>query len=580
MTRPHPFLSRHPLVNSSSRDLRRLGALLALGLLEAVAAGVPGSLREAWNSINPNDLLRHVRVLASDEFEGRAPASPGEDRTVDYLVGQFRTLGLEPGNPNGTWVQDVPLTGIETVEPKFAYHVAGQTTSLKVASEAVVWTMRFVPEISVEDSDLVFVGYGVVAPEYGWDDYKDIDVRGKTILMLVNDPAVPDPDDPAQLDARYFKGRAMTYYGRWTSKYEIAAQKGAVAAIIVHEDGPAGYPWSVVAESNTAEKFDLQHADQNLGRAAIEGWITLPQARRLCAAAQFDLDTLKRQAVSKDFRPVSLGVKTSFHVRNQLRQVQSRNVVALLPGSSAARRNEYVVFTAHWDHLGRDAALEGDQIYNGALDNATGVAAMLEVAEAFTKLPRRLPRSLVFLAVTAEEKGLLGAAHYARNPLYPVERTLANVNVDGLNPWGPTHDVEVIGSGQSDLEDRLVTAATLQDRTVKSDSEPEKGYFYRSDHFEFANVGIPALYYKAGIHYVGKPADFGRGKDEEYLRHDYHRVTDEVKPDWDLSGAVDDTRLMLHVGWAIARGKAWPQWRKDSEFYARRQQSLERAAKP
>ena len=549
-----------------------LGALLTVG--GASAADLPRALRPAWNSIAAEDLLRHTRVLASDEFEGRAPGTAGEEKTVAYLTGAFARLGLRPGNPDGTWVQEVPLVGINTVNPRFEYVAGGQVTSVALPTEGVIWTMRFVPELAVPENDLVFVGYGVVAPEYQWDDYKDVDVRGKTILMLVNDPPVPDPNDPTQLDPRYFKGRAMTYYGRWTYKYEIAAGKGAAAAIIVHEDGPAGYPWSVVAESNTAEKFDLQREDRNLGRAAIEGWVTLAQARKLCTAAGMDYDELKARAARPDFRPVPLSLTTRFGLRNELREVRSRNVVALLPGSDAARREEYVVFTAHWDHLGRDPELAGDAIYNGAVDNATGVAAVLEVAEAFTKLRRAPARSLVFLAVTAEEKGLLGAAYYARHPLYPPERTLANLNVDAMNPWGRTRDVEVIGSGQSTLEALLEAGARVQGRVVKPDSEPEKGYFYRSDHFEFANVGIPALYFKSGVDYVGRSPEYGRQKDEEYLRDHYHRVSDEVRLDWDLTGAVEDTQLMLYVGWTVAQRCPWPVWLEGSEFKARREQMV------
>ena len=550
--------------------------MLAGLVAEARAAEPPRALRPAWDGISAEGLLRHIRTLASDEFEGRAPATVGEEKTVGYLTREFARLGLRPGNPDGTWVQEVPLVGLQTRDPRFEYVVDGQAASVTLPADGVIWTMRFVPEVTVPETELVFVGYGVVAPEYGWDDYKDVDVRGKTILMLVNDPAVPDPDEPTQMDPRYFQGRAMTYYGRWTYKFEIAAEKGAAAAIIVHEDGPAGYPWSVVAESNTAEKFDLQRTDRNQGRAAIEGWVTLPQARKLCAATRFDFAALKEQATRKDFRPVSLGIRTRFSLQNRVREVRSRNVVAMLPGSSAARRDEYVVLTAHWDHLGRDPGLTGDQIYNGAVDNATGVAALLEVAAGFTKLRKAPPRSLVFLAVTAEEKGLLGAAYYAQNPLYPTVRTLADVNVDAMTPWGRTRDVEVIGSGQSSLEGVLEQGAMLQGRVVKPDSEPEKGHFYRSDHFEFAKVGVPALYFKSGMDYLGRPAEYGREKDAEYVQRDYHRVSDEVKPDWDLSGAVADTQLMLYVGWSVAQARTWPTWNDGSEFKARREASLQR----
>ncbi len=546
---------------------KSLSGLLALGVTStALAAAPPRALRSALDTITAEDLLRHITVLASDEFEGRAPATPGEEKTVAYLSREFARLGLEPGNPDGTWVQEVPLVGLTMLEPHFEYAAGERVVTPTQPAEAVIWTKRFVPEVRVEDSELVFVGYGVEAPEYGWDDYKGLDVRGKTLVMLINDPAVPDPKDPTRLDPRFFAGRAMTYYGRWTYKFEIAAAKGAAAALIIHEDGPAGYPWSVVAESNSGEQFDLARADGNRGRAAIEGWVTRAQGQALCAAAGLDLEALKRTAVRPDFRPVPLGLKARFALRTRLREVRSHNVVARLPGADPRRRDEYVVLTAHWDHLGRDPHLEGDQIYNGAFDNATGVAALLEVAGAAARLRPRPARSLLFLALTAEEQGLLGAAHYAAHPLYPLERTVANLNVDGMNPWGRTRDVEVIGYGRTTLDEVLRRAAATQGRVVKPDSEPEKGRFYRSDHFEFAKRGVPALYLKAGLDFRDRPPDYGRTRAREYLQQHYHRVTDEVRPDWDLSGAVEDTRLLFQVAWRVAQAREWPAWKPGSEF--------------
>lgn len=546
---------------------KSLSGLVGLGVTSiALAAAPPRALRPALDSITPEDLLRHISVLASDEFEGRAPASPGEEKTVAYLSREFARLGLEPGNPDGTWVQAVPMVGLTMIEPRFEYVAGDRVVVPALPEQAVIWTKRFVPEVRLEDTELVFVGYGVVAPEFGWDDYKGLDVRGKTLVMLINDPAVPDPKDPEKLDPRFFAGRAMTYYGRWTYKFEIAAARGAAAALIIHEDGPAGYPWSVVAESNSGEEFDLARADGNRGRAAIEGWVTRAQGQALCAAGGFDLEALKRAAVRPDFRPVPLGVKARFSLRTRLREVRSHNVVARLPGSDPRRRDEYVVLTAHWDHLGRDPKLEGDQIYNGALDNASGVAALLEVAEAATRLKRRPARTLIFLATTAEEQGLLGAAYYAAHPLYPLERTVANLNVDVVNPYGPTRDVEVIGLGRSTLDEVLQAVAAAQRRVVKADSEPEKGRFYRSDHFEFAKRGVPAVYLKAGTDYRDRPPDFGPAKAREYLLHHYHRVSDEVRPDWDLRGAAEDTRLLFHLTWVVARAREWPSWKPGSEF--------------
>jgi Zn-dependent M28 family amino/carboxypeptidase len=548
----------------------------------AIACGLACVLRGAEAgeaTITAADLMRHIRTLASDEFEGRAPGTKGEQLTVGYVTGEFQRMGLMPGNPDGTYVQPVPLVGSTATDVSVSYSAGEKRSDLSFPGEAVVWTKRFVPEITVTDSELVFVGYGVVAPEYGWDDFKRADVRGKTLVILINDPPVPDPGDPLKLDDKVFKGRAMTYYGRWTYKYESAAQQGATAAIIVHETGPAGYPWAVVEGSNSRENFDLQSADRNMSRVAVEGWITLDKARGLFAAAGKDFDQLKQSAMRRDFKPVSLGAKASFRFKNTLRQIASQNVIAKLEGADLQLRDEFVIYTAHWDHLGRNTALAGDQIFNGARDNASGVATLLELAAAFKKLKAAPRRSLLFLSVTAEEKGLLGAKHYAAHPLYPLTRTLADFNIDSANPWGRTRDVNVIGFGQSTLEDLLLEAATANGRTLTPDAEPEKGRYYRSDHFEFAKVGVPGLYLQPGFQFIGKPEQFGRQKIDAYNANDYHKVTDEMTPDWDLSGAADDARLLFEVGLSVANGKSYPQWKTGSEFKARREEMLKQAGK-
>jgi len=529
---------------------------------QVAAQGAPAAAetRTALDGIRSDELLKHIQVLASDEFEGRAPGTRGEDLTVNYLVDQCNRLGLKPGNPDGTYLQSVPMVGF-TPQPAFSYRVGNQTTEVAFPAECVVWSPWFAPEVNVVDSDMIFVGYGVVAPEYGWDDFKDVDVRGKTIVMLINDPAIPDPNDPGQLDEKMFKGRAMTYYGRWTYKYEIAAAKGAAAAIIVHETGPAGYPYFVLVSSNSRENFDLQSPNQNRDRASIESWITLDTAKKLFAAAGRDFDTLKRSALRRDFRPVALPTKATFRIKTALREVASRNVVALLEGSDAKLKDEFVVYSAHWDHLGRNPKMEGDQIFNGALDNASGTAGLIELAEAFTQLKRAPKRSILFLFLTAEEKGLLGAKYYATHPLYPPAKTLANFNMDVLNPWGRTREIEVIGYGSTTLEDLLQDFAKAQGRSVAPDSEPEKGRFYRSDHFEFAKVGVPALYLKGGSEFLGKPAGFGQQKSDGYIARDYHKPSDEVKPDWDLSGAVEDLQLLFQVGYRAAQTDKYPEWK-------------------
>lgn len=541
------------------------------------AADVPPGIAKAAQSIDSTGLLAHIKTLSSDEFEGRGPGTPGEERTVEYLTGRFQALGLKPGNPDGSFVQKVPLVGFQATAVTGDFAVGGKTIDLKFLDNFVAVSRRMTPEVKVRDSEVVFVGYGVVAPEYGWDDYKGIDVKGKTIVMLVNDPAVPDPKDPSQLDRAVFKGKAMTYYGRWTYKYEIASEKGAAAAILVHETGPAGYPFEVVKGSWGRENFDLPRDVDAPQRVAVEGWIALETAEQLCAAGGHDFRALKKAAAGRDFKPVSLGAAARFDIKNKLRDVQSQNVVAKVEGSDPRLKDEFIVYTAHWDHLGRDPSLSGDQIFNGAADNASGAAALLEIAQAFTQA-RPPKRSILFLAVTAEEKGLLGAKYYAEHPLYPLERTLANINMDVLNLWGRTRDVNSIGLGLSTLDELLASAAQRQGRVVTPDVEPEKGFFYRSDHFEFAKQGVPALDPKAGVDFVDRPADYGRRKRDEYTKNDYHKVSDEVKPDWDLSGAVEDLRLFFEVGYAVADGDRYPEWKPGAEFRAKRESMLKRAA--
>jgi Zn-dependent M28 family amino/carboxypeptidase len=371
-----------------------------------------------------------------------------------------------------------------------------------------------------------------------------------------------------------FKGKAMTYYGRWTYKYEIASEKGAAAAIIIHETGPAGYPFEVVTGSWGRENFDIQRADKNIGRVGVESWISLDKAKELLSASGQDFDALKKAAVRKDFKPVVLNAKASFELTNTLRTVDSANVIAKLEGSDPTMKDEYVIYTAHWDHLGRDTNLKGDQIFNGALDNASGTAVLLEIAEAFTKLKKKPKRTIIFLAVTAEEKGLLGAKFYATNPLYPLNKTVANINKDGINQWGRTKDIVIVGYGNSTLDTVLRSAAATQGRTIRPDVEPEKGFFYRSDHFEFAKEGVPALYVGSGDEFIDKPEGYGKQKRDEYTARDYHKVSDEVKPNWDLSGGVEDAQLLFIVGHKVAQTKKYPTWKPGTEFKQKREESL------
>ncbi|MGE3309144.1 MAG: M28 family peptidase [Limisphaerales bacterium] len=553
-------------------------AVLAVAV-HSPRAATPPPQETALGTITAEDLLRHTRVLASDEFEGRAPGSPGEELTVRYLADQFQKLGLEPAGPGGSWFQPVALRGIRSaVQTTVSLSKGGATESWVFPQDVVGWSPRMQSRVTVPESELVFVGYGVVAPEYGWDDYKDVDVRGKTLVMLVNDPPIPDPSDASRLDPDQFRGKAMTYYGRWTYKYEIAAAKGAAAAWVVHETEPAGYPWFVVVNSWGRENFALESTDGNAREIAVAGWISLDRAKQLAGSAGTDFESLKKAALRRDFKPIPLGASVRFDVTNTLRAVESRNVLAKLPGSHPQRRDECIVFSAHWDHLGRDDRKDGDSIFNGALDNATGTAALLELAEAFASLPKRPDRTLLFLAVTAEEQGLLGARHYARNPVIPLHRTLANLNIDGANVVGRQGEIGVVGQGLNTLEDLLVEAAKTQGRRVLPESEPEKGYYYRSDHFEFAKMGVPALYLdKAGDEILGRPVGYGKMRREEYREKDYHKVSDEVKPWWDLSGAVEDIRLMYQVADAISRSDRWPEWKPGAEFRARREAQLRNA---
>jgi Zn-dependent M28 family amino/carboxypeptidase len=521
----------------------------------------------AANAITAEGLLGHIKDLAADSMEGRAPGTPGEEKAVAYIESQFRSIGLKPGNPDGTFIQKVDLIGY-TSKPVVSFlGTRASPTTLSFPDEFVASSRHDRRETKVENSDVVFVGYGIVAPEYGWDDYKGVDVKGKTVIMLVNDPQVEMQGHAGMLDDAVFKGKAMTYYGRWTYKYEIATEKGAAAVFIVHEDGPAGYPYDVVRGSFSREQFDVPSPNSHK-RVPVEGWISLPTAKKLFVEGGQDFDQLHAAAQKKDFAPVPLTLKLNATVGITVRKIQSKNVVAILEGSDL--RNEYVVYTAHWDHLGRDTTAKGDQIFNGALDNASGTSVLLNIAKAFKALPAPPKRSVVFLAVTAEEKGLLGAKFYATHPLYPLAQTAANINMDGFNQWGTTSDFTVIGLGNSTLDDVLTGILTTAGRTVRPDAEPEKGFYYRSDHFEFAKEGVPALYTDAGTTYIGKPPEYSQQKRDAYTLKDYHKVSDEVKPDWDLSGAVEYTRVLFKVGYMVSGTSAMPTWKEGTEFKAKR----------
>src|SRR5438128_6042268 len=553
-----------------------LSCVVLLGITLCVfAADKPEEkLKPALDVITPDALLAHIKILSSDEFEGRAPGSKGEELSTKYIADQFRAIGLKPGNPDGTYVQEVPLAGIKS-DPRLQFVVNGKPPmDLKFGDDFVASSARLQNEIKMDNSEIVFVGYGVVAPEYGWDDYKGVDVRGKTILMLINDPAVPDPKDPSKLDEKMFKGKAMTYYGRWTYKYEIAAQKGAAAAIIIHETEPAAYPWQVVRSSWGKENFEFDNPNKNMDAVSARSWITRDVAKKFSADCGQDFDALKKSAVAKEFRPVALNAKADIEIKQQIRSFKSHNVIGKLEGDDPKLRDEYVIYTVHWNHLGRHPELQGDQIFNGAIDNASGVASVIELAAAFTKLNPPPKRSVLFMATTAEEAGLLGAKFYALHPLYPLDKTLADINIDTVNPWGKTHDIEDLSNNNSTLDDLLGAAAQRNGREMKPNSQPEKGSFYRADHFEFSKRGAPSLYTGGGRDFIGKPANFGQQKKDDYTAHHYHQASDEVDPNWDLSGAVQDIDLLFEVGYQVANGDKFPEWKPGSEFKAKRDAML------
>lgn len=526
--------------------------------------------------ITPARILSHVTALAADEMEGRAPGTLGEERAVAYLTREFKRMGLQPGNPDGTYVQRVPLVGSRGVATA-TFDVKGARQPVAIPADLIAVSRQGLADVSVQNSDIVFVGYGVVAPELNWDDFKGVDVRGKTIVMLVGDPPVPDAANPAVLDAKVFGGSAMTYYGRWTYKYEIAAAKGAAASIIVHETGPAGYPYDVVQSNYTRENLGIDAPGESSRHAPVDAWMTRERATKLLADVGLDYERLKAQAATRTFTPVSLNAKANFNVKNTLRTMASQNVVAKLEGSDPVLKDQYVMYTAHWDSFGINPSATGDKIMNGALDDGSGMAVMLTMAEAFAKMPVRPKRSILFMSPTAEEATMLGAKYYAQQPLWPLEKTLADINMDIMNFWGRTRAVVSIGRGMTTLDAVLDAEAAKQGRVVRADPETEKGYFYRSDHFELAKLGVPALHFlHPGADYVDQPADYGQRKRDEYTTTAYHKPSDDVRADWDLRGAVDDAVLLFRTGLAVAQGATFPEWKPGTEFRAIRAERLGR----
>ena len=532
-----------------------LSAIAAAVLAGCVStSNTSNDIQAAYNSINKTQLAEHIKTLASDEFEGRAPSSKGEELTLAYLTKHFKALGYEPGNGD-SFFQEVPLVSIEA-DSDMELVIGGKAYQYK--KEMVMGTGRISELESINNSEMVFVGYGVNAPEYGWNDYEGLDVKGKTVVMLVNDPGF------ATKDPTMFTGEAMTYYGRWTYKYEEASRQGAAGAIIIHETAPASYPWSVVENSWSGEQFGLQKENKNMDRVAVEGWVTVDVAKELFDKAGLNLEGAKKKAAQGAYNVDMGDLTASVTVKSKIKTSTSYNFIATLPGSK--KPEEHIVYSAHWDHLGKDKNRKGDQIYNGAHDNATGTGGMIEVAEAFSKLPTRPDRSITFLAVTAEEQGLLGSKFYANTPVIPAKQTVANINMDSLNLLGKVKDISVVGIGKSSLDEMLADAAKAQGRVVSGDPRPASGGYYRSDHFAFANMGVPAMYAGGGTEALDEATANYRKKMSLVLRGCYHQPCDRYRDEWDLSGAVQDLQLFFQVGYDVSQQPNWPTWKSGAEF--------------
>lgn len=550
------------LLNWRYRKYLTMKKNLAILSIGAVLFACQTSSEKSDPKISEESIKTHIEVLSSDDFQGRKPFTEGEIKTVNYLVDQFKAYGLEPGNGD-SYTQNVPMVEL-TARPSETMVVEGngKTVELKALEDFVAYTEQVVEETSIDASELVFAGYGVVAPEYNWNDYEGLDVKGKTVVVLVNDPGF------ASEDSTLFKGETMTYYGRWTYKYEEAARQGAAGCLIIHETVPAGYDWSVVRNSWSGASLYL---DQTGGsyQPDVLGWITRDAAIKIFEASEVDMRNYAVKSRREDFKAVSLGLNASVTVKNEIKRDQSRNVVAKITGSESP--DEYIIYSAHWDHLGIGPEINGDSIYNGAHDNASGTATMLGIAEAMAKMDKP-KRTVVFLAVTAEEQGLLGSKHYAQNPIYAPAQTVANINMDGITSFGPMKDLTVVGYGQSELEDIAESVAMSQGRYIIPDPDPGKGYFFRSDHFQFAKVGIPALYASGSYEHMTKGVSYIDSLNKIYLNTQYHRPQDEYNPDhWTFDGMALDGTLLMEVGLRVANSQDWPKWKEGSEFKAIRE---------
>jgi Zn-dependent M28 family amino/carboxypeptidase len=512
---------------------------------------------------NRDSLARHIIILASDSFQGRKPFTLGETRTVDYLQNQFRTLGLEPGNTN-SYLQEVPMVEITpTADPQLKVESAKRSFDLKRTTDYVLFTESTDSVITLDKTELVFAGYGVVAPEYNWNDYSGINVKGKVVLVMVNDPGF------GTADTSIFKGKTMTYYGRWTYKYEEAARQGAKACLIIHNTAAASYPFSVVQNSWGSSNLYLDKRGSEKYHCSLQGWVSADAAKKLLAAAGKD-SSLLMNANSRGFKAISLGENLSTKVRVKAVYRTSQNVIAKITGSK--RPDEYILYTAHWDHLGvgkPDA--NGDSIFNGALDNASGTAALLEMARVFKNLEVKPERTILFLSVTGEEQGLLGSEFYSQHPIYPLKKTVADLNMDIISPYEKTNDIIITGYGQNELENDVMEIGKKQGRYISPESKPEAGHYFRSDHFSLAKVGVPALDVKGGNDIVGKGKEYGQQKEQDYVANHYHSRSDEYNQNWTFEGGLQDMELLFLIGKKLAFESSWPAWNPGSEFKAIRE---------
>ena len=524
---------------------------------------------DAQDAITEETLNKHISTLASDEFEGRAPGTKGETKTIEYLTESFAAAGLQPGNPDGTWIQKATMTGVKS-ELRAQFITDDERWVMETGPDIIGNTYRTNRNVNLLKKGVVFCGYGVNAPEYNWNDFDGVDVKGKIIVVLVNDPPVMKD---GEMDSEMFGGKAMTYYGRWSYKYEEGLRQGAAGVIVVHETIPAGYPFSVLQNGYNGEQLTIENKSKK--PLSFEGWMPVNAAEKLFEMSGLNYQKLKAKAVQPDFKAVTLKAKFTSRISNKVRRFSSNNVIAKYEGNDPELKDEYVIYTAHWDHIGKNSKLDGDQIYNGANDNALGTGAIMTAAEAFSRLAEGTRRSVLFLAVTAEEQGLLGAKYYALNPLYPLNKTVAVINVDAMgNTFGKTKDLIVVGKGNSELDQVLEYAAKQDKKYLIPDAEPEKGYYYRSDHFEFAKQGVPALYVDGGIDVVRKGKEFGLEMKDDYTNNHYHGLSDEVKDDWNYDGMVQDVRILFRTGYAISQHDVWPNWSEGTEFKAKREAML------